>query len=174
MIRVTSPPLPLLLLLSAVVVAGCHRGLHDTGYAGTWERANAQAASRLSIVREGDGYRFRWNAATADGSWKVSCDWDGKCEETTDGKPVGRFTFSTRVDEVTHNLHVRCAGERLTPQHEAVSYEDELLLRRGGLTLVSRTIEADGSPLACPRCPKRRFAKISDAVEDPPRPAAGG
>ncbi len=161
-------------IVAAFLVAACgctvRPKVSDTGYAGTWARGNDRVRSTISIVRDGDGYRFRWSKASHDGKFAVRCDRDGVCKETLNGKLVARHRFSTSVDPATGRLRVAAAESRLLPEKVEIRYVDELTVEDGGRVLRSTTIERDGTALAEGSRPTRTFDKVADAVADLPGP----
>ncbi len=156
-------------LAAALLVAasGCtvRPKVSDTGYTGTWARGNDRVRSTISIVRHGDGYRFRWSKSSYDGKFAVRCGWDGACVETLNGVSVASHRFATALDRGTGTLKVSVVESRLVPEKLDLRYVDELTVEDGGKVLRSTTIERDGVVLdAGGGRPTRTFDKVADAV----------
>jgi hypothetical protein len=172
--RSTAARLALAVLLSTGWGCGASKKtISDTGYVGTWSRgADDRARSTLAIVRQGDQYRVRWNLETPDGKWKVTCTWDGPCEEYRDGENVASYTFSTSTDPKTGHLIVECNGKNHVKDGKDLHYVDEFILKGKGLVLQVKALAQDDGTFEESTRPRRRFEKIADAVEDPPRSLA--
>ena len=160
-------------LLVALLGASC--GPHevsDTGYVGTWAHGGPNAQSIISIVRDGESYRFRWRVVSNDGKWSVDCDWDGNCEEKFDGQTTVLHVFRPFVDPRTGHLKLDITREHVRGPERRVSHSVDLLeLEPGGLALWSYTVERDGKVFEGDHRPKRKLDKVSDRVADPPRGA---
>ena len=156
----------------AVVVAtlGCRPDsrVSDTGYAGTWRHGNERVTSTISIVRDRDGYRFRWGLHSADGNWEVECDWQGLCKEYVDGGQSAEYGFRTWVDPSSKHLMVECKGKISRPDEADEDYIDELVVEPGGLSLSSYTLERRGTTYGKDARPLHTFQKVSDTVAFPP------
>lgn len=140
----------------------------DTGYTGTWTRGTDRARSTVSIVPDGDGYRFRVEISTDDDSRTMTCDWDGRCEEVVGGRPVADHRFTTSVDPDSGHLIVACEVRRADDGEVLDRFVDELVVESGGRVLQVYTIERKGEPLKRGFGGKRTFEKISDEVASPP------
>ena len=164
-----------LAVLGLLVVAACGPGVSDTGYTGNWSRQGLGLVTTVSIVRQGDGYLFRWGRESDDRRLQVRCDWAGECEEKIDGQTSARYHMRSWVDEESGLLRVEGRGLRWegSEHEEEVHYVDELRVRRDGMLLVSRTIARDGVELEGRGHGRRIFEKTSDTVVDPP-PGSGG
>jgi hypothetical protein len=150
--------------------AGCSPKVSHTGYVGTWVRGSEERAqSRLSIVRDGERYRVRWNLASVDGRWKVTCDWEGPCVEYRDGEQVAEFRFNAKIDAPSGNLIVECNGRNLTGEGQDIHWVDEFVLGKRGLAMVARALVQGDRRFEGQQRPRRRFTKVSDQVDDPPR-----
>lgn len=156
----------------ALVATACSGGaeiVSDTGFVGTWGRGNDRAKTRFSIAEVDDGYRFHWRADSADGTWKVRCDWKGVCFEYFDEMKTTEFRF--RIWEGDDGIvRVECRGRYLESGRET-HYIDELVLADEGRTLEAWTVERDGQTFEGDRRPLRRYAKIADAI--PPGSGSG-
>jgi hypothetical protein len=156
--------------LSLVLAAtGCDREpvVTDTGYVGTWARGTGRARSMIAIRRAGaDGYAFRWGVSTPDDKWRVTCRWDGSCEEFVDGRRTSTYRFRTFVDPGTGRLRVTCTGTVTHPKPLAVHYVDELVVEPGGRVLWSYTVARGDQRFEGEARPKRSFEKVADAVAD--------
>lgn len=163
-----------ILALTAIALAamGCGGGLphvvSDTGYQGTWQRGNERVKSTISIVEVDGEYRFRWSKTSADGKVKVSCTWEGLCEEFVDGEKTSDYTFRTWMDAESGHLRVECNGEVYRPTPAKIHYIDELVLRKKGLVLRSHTIEDAGGTYEVGSGSLVTFTKVSDHVAEPP------
>jgi len=158
----------ILILFGLLALAGCEPQISNTGYTGTWSRDELNGSSIVAIVARGDSYLFRWGRQSDDGRLRVRCDWDGNCEEHYDGEQVAGYHFRSWIEEATGHLRVECRGEIFGESAEEVHYIDELVVRDEGLRLVSRNIEDRGKRFPPKQRGKRSFAKLSDAVVDPP------
>jgi hypothetical protein len=159
-----------LALVGAVASTACGPQISDTGYTGTWSKKGSNTQTTVAIVRDGEGYLFRWGRDSVDGRLKVRCDWEGNCEETFDGASTGRYKMRTWINEENGRLRVECRGTQLDHAGNTVElhYVDELLVRANGMRLVSRLVERDGTELEGRGHGRRVFDKISDTVIDPP------
>jgi len=152
------------------LAAGCASEVSPTGYVGTWVRGDAERAqSRLSIFKDGEAYRVRWDLSSADGRWKVACDWDGPCVESRDGEPVAEFRFTARVDEQSGRLVVECNGRNLVDQARSIHWIDEFAVDKTGKKLTAWTLVQGEQRFEGRKRPKRRFTKLSNEVPDAPR-----
>jgi hypothetical protein len=160
-----------LALLSGACTAKPRRT--SAGFEGTWARSGyiGNYRSTISILKEGERYRFRWKLDTEDGTWFVRCDWDGRCEETLDGKKVARYTFVVRPGATDSELEVECTRTPLDSEQGGYHYRDDLVLEPDGLHLTSYTRELNGRLYPRESTGVKRFEKIADGVADPP---AGG
>lgn len=163
-------------LVVLVFVTGCIEGPDtaptDTGYVGTWSRGNERAQSIVSIVREGEDYRFRWKVISENGGWYVNCDWDGRCEEfAEDGVKISDLQFRPYVHPDTGHLMVEVTQQVHVDPPRDVHYIDELVVEPGGQSMWSYTVERNGETYEGEFRPKRKLDKISDSVAAPPRPA---
>jgi hypothetical protein len=170
------------LLLGSIALVACGGGgglpdvVSDTGYQGTWRRGTERLQSTIAIVEVDGRYRFRWNKTTADGTWTVNCDWEGRCEEFVDGEKTSDYVFRVWVAEETGHLRVECTGTVHRPTAREVYSVEELIPRKQGLVLRAHTIGDAGSTYEVGAGPRRDFAKISDHVLEPPEgwsPPAG-
>ena len=161
---------PLLVLGLALALGACEREptISDTGYVGTWSKGTERSRSTISIRRKGDAYQFRWGASSADGNWKVRCDWSGRCEEFVDGEKTSDYRFRTWVDPRTNLLMVECRGKVFKPNQLDVHYVDQLEVEPGGRVLWSYTLERGGQRFDGDARPRRFFEKVSDEVVDDP------
>ena len=164
------PGLVAAILPALLLTAACETGvsLTDTGYEGTWTRGNDRVTSTLAIVKRGDGYLVRWGLETSDGRKVVRCDWNGACEERIEGESVATYRFRNWIDPDNGRLQIECTRELADDTQNAIHYIDELVVRKQGKKLVSRTEESGGQSFEGKSRPKRVFAKVSDAVVDPP------
>jgi hypothetical protein len=159
-------------LLLLLALPGCAPPLSDTGYVGTWTRGSERSKSTIAIHKESDRYLFRWKVDTADGKWRVRCDWDGRCEEHVDGAKVAEYRFETRVDPASGHLLVECNGNVTKPKPLTVHYLDELVVEPGGRVLWSYTLQRGGQTFEGEARPRRSFDKVSDDVGEAPGRAA--
>ncbi len=141
--------------------------VNNTGYTGTWSRGNDRVQSIVAIVKQPDGYRFRWTKVSSDGKLQVRCGWDGACEERLDGKVIANYRFTPSVD-ASGKLRIEAVEERLEPEKKTLHYVDQLEVEPGGKVLWSYTIERDGQKYEGNARPKRSFRKVSDGVAEPP------
>lgn len=160
------------MLLCLLGLPGCEPHVSDTGYAGTWTRGSARSQSTIAIHKDSDRYLFRWKVDTADGKWRVRCDWEGRCEEHVNGEKVGEYEFDTRVDPASGRLRVECTGNVTKPKPLAIHYVDELVLEPGGRVLWSYTLQRGGQTFEGEARPRRSFHKVSDDVGELPGRAA--
>lgn len=160
------------MLLCLPGLPGCAPRLSDTGYTGTWTRGSERSQSTIAIHKDSERYLFRWKVDTADGKWRVRCDWDGRCEEHVDGEKVAEYRFDTRLDPASGSLLVECTGNVTKPKPLAVHYVDELVLEPGGRVLWSYTLLRGGQTFEGEARPRRSFHKVSDEVGEPPGRAA--
>jgi hypothetical protein len=156
-----------------LVAMGCGGGglpdvVTDTGYQGTWQRGNERVKSTIAIVEVEGEYLFRWSVNSADGKWKVTCDWNGRCEEIIDGEKASEYAFRTWTDEESGQLRVECNGNIYGPPPVEVHYIDVLVPRKNGTVLRSHTIEDVNGTYEVGGGPRRDFTKISDHVAEPP------
>ena len=142
--------------------------LSDTGFTGTWSRGNDRNVSILAIVARDGGFRFRWIKRSFDGKYNVLCDWDGRCEERLNGELLATYTMQVRYVTETGALYTDTVEERQFPERQTFRYTDQLEVTDGGTTLWSYTTERDGRTYEATGRPKRSFAKVSNAVADPP------
>jgi len=161
------------LMVIAAALAGCSRPprVSDTGYAGTWGRGSVRARSTLAIVKDGAEYRFRWTAVSDDDKWKVTCDWDGKCQEFTKGEQVASYGLDCRVDPETGRLRVKTTRTGTPKSPDNHTDVDELVVEPGGKVLRSSVIQRDDEHFAAGAGSTRFFDKVSDDVDDPPSTA---
>lgn len=157
-----------ILSLVIALLGACSRTpeVSDTGYVGTWSRGNDRITSVISIRQDGGRYRFRWERHAADGKSRVTCDWDGRCEEFVNDAKTSEYRFTTWTDPDGGQLVVRCDGVVLAPSERETFYVDMLELSEDGLTLIARTIERDGQTFEGEYRPKHEFRKIDDRVMD--------
>ena len=145
----------------------------DTGYVGTWRRANDRAASIVAIVKTDAGYAFRWTKRSyvPDGTLKlvVDCGWDGRCIETLEGVEQARYDFRTWIHPDTGRLMVEGNEIRTVPERLELHFIDELVVEPGGQVLWSYTAMKNGQTFEGGGRPMRSFRKVSDGVADPPR-----
>jgi hypothetical protein len=160
-------------LLWAAVAMACAPRISDTGYVGTWARGSDRVRSTIAIYKDGEEYLFRWKVDTADGKWRVRCDWDGRCEEQVDGEKVSDYRFVARKDPATGHLIVECDGVVSKPKHAVIHYVDELVVEPGGRVLSSYSLERGGQRFEGGARPKRSYEKVADEVGERPRPRAG-
>lgn len=152
------------------IVGSCHGNVSDTGYVGTWARGKPESRSIISIGKSGDQYRFTWKLKSVDGKWIVTCNADAHCVETFDGKKIGDYQFTTRVDPETGHLIVQgdhTAYEESGEVKGTVRDLDELVVENQGLSLGCYTFERNGEKMTRAEGPQRHFDKISDAVLEP-------
>ena len=159
-----------LAILSLLLSTACGPRVSDTGYVGSWIREGIGVVTTISIVGQGDVYRFRWGRESDDGRVHVRCNWEGECTEMIDGETAATYQMRSWVDEESGLLRVECRGRRGTGTEREVDvhYVDELLVRRDGMRLVSRVIASNGVVFEGKGHGKRVFEKLSDAVVDPP------
>jgi hypothetical protein len=164
------------LLLSALVAAGCsgEPEISNTGYVGMWKRGSDELQSTISIVRNGDGYLFRWNLASADNRRKVDCDWSGYCKEFSDGELTAEHWFEAVVnpdnDRIVLTGRARFRGENQREDR----FVEELRVRKEGAQLRVVRFEFNDTVYEGDARPRWIFYKISDEVLDPPADAARG
>jgi hypothetical protein len=142
--------------------------LSDTGFAGTWSRGNERNVSILAIAARDGAFRFRWIKRSFDGKLSIVCGWDGNCEERLNGTLVATYTMQARYVAATGALYTDTVEERQFPERQTFRYTDQLEVTDGGTTLWSYTTERDGRHYEDGARPKRSFAKVSNAVADPP------
>jgi hypothetical protein len=162
------------LILAGVLAAAssCRmdRMITDTGYRGTWRRANDRNESIVAITDAGGRWRFRWIKRSFDHKFRVDCDWMGHCEERLNGAVIATYTIVTRYDE--GKLYTDTVEERVSPVKVTARYTDVMEVRDGGRTLWNFTTDRDGQHFDGDERPNRTFDKIADGVADPPRSAA--
>jgi hypothetical protein len=156
------------------------RGLPDrvtnTGYEGTWQRGNERVRSRLAIVKHNGEYLVRPDKTSADGTVKMKCDWDGKCEEFVEGEKTSDLTFRAWIAEERGYLRIECKGQVYAPSQLDIHYIHELKVRKQGTNLRSWTILDQNGEYAFREGAQRNLTKICDYVRDPPegwRPQSG-
>ena len=163
-------------MVVAAALAGCSSApkISDTGYVGTWGRGNDRARSTIAIVKDGEGYRFRWTAASPDEMWKVTCGWDGHCKEFVKDEQVASYVIESVLDPESGRLHVKSTrtGSQKRPPMNNVDL-DELVVEFGGKVLRSYIIQRNDEHFAPGEGSTRYFDKVSDEVDDPP-PASKG
>jgi hypothetical protein len=158
--------------VAAMLMLGACSGdptISDTGYSGTWLNENPRTGSRIAILKQGDRYLFRWSKLGRTDDFRVSCDWDGRCEEWHSGRKQATYVFTTTTDPASGRIRVDCLETRLRPEVRTLHYVDELLVESGGQTLRSVTIERDGTIYEGGKGPQRTFTKVGDSVADPPQ-----
>jgi len=159
-------------LVAAALACACtaRPSVSDTGFVGTWARSGAIGGYRsiVSILKDGDRWLFRWKLDTEDGTWKVRCDWSGRCEEFVDEKRIGTYTFHVREEPGQDFLSVDCVREDLREGRNGYHYRDELVLNPGGLSVTTYTLELNGTLYPRESARKLTLEKISNTVADPP------
>jgi hypothetical protein len=158
-------------LFALTFVAACAPKVSDTGYVGTWARGSTYNTSTIAIHHGKDGYRFRWKVDSADGRWRVRCNWDGRCEEHVDGAKAAEYVFVTRQDPATGHLLVECTGKVSRPKPAEIHYLDELVVSPDGKELWSYSLERGGQRFQGDARPKRAFRKVANEVGELPREA---
>lgn len=161
--------------VAEIEVPGVGDPVSDTGFVGSWMRGNELNKSVVMIFHDGERYRFRWQARSQDGHWRVDCDWDGHCEEFDGDRLVANHTLRVSESEGDGRLLVEKTSVRADDPQKSAVYVDEWQVEDGGRALeflaVRRLDQSfDGSEEARPR---GRFDKISDRVADPPPTASG-
>lgn len=158
------------LALSGIGLAACSPKVSDTGYLGTWIRGRPESRSLISISKDGDRYGFHWKLKTVDGKWTVSCDAKSHCVEVYEGKKIGDYDFTTRVDAASGHLIVESFQTSYEPDGSVrgtVRDLDELVVEENGLKLGCYTFERNGKKMTRAEGPQRHFDKYSDAVMEP-------
>ena len=159
------------LMFVAVALAGCSSApqISDTGYVGTWGRGNERSRSTIAIVKVGEGYRFRWIAASENEKWKVICDWEGNCKELLKDEQVATYLIEPSLDPASGRLHVKTTrtGSKTSPPIHNVDL-DELVVESGGKVLRSYIIQRNEDHYPPGEGSTRFFDKVSDEVDDPP------
>ncbi len=156
--------------LGLVLVFGCttRPKVTDTGYTGTWAKGNEFSRSTISILRKGDRVWFRWGVSSQNDKWSVKCTWDGRCEETDNGKKLSEYTFKTWVDKKTDRVMVEASRLLFKPEKRTIHWIDELRVAPGGKTLYSFTIERDEDKWVAGTGPQYTFEKVADSIGTPP------
>jgi len=161
-----------LLCVAMLLAAACGGGLPevvtDTGYEGTWQRGNERVQSTFSIVEIEGEYRVRWGKTSDDGKLRVTCDWDGRCEEFVDGEKTSDYLYRAWLDESSGRLRLACRGTVVQPTPLEIDWVDELKLRDEGRVLRFIRIEDRVYRFDPARPPRRDYDKLSDFVADPP------
>jgi hypothetical protein len=157
-------------IVVAVALSGCSRAprISDTGYVGTWARGTERSRSTIAIVKDGNEYRFRWTAATDDGTWKVTCGWDGNCKEFAKDQQVASYVIEIRLDPETSRLRVKNTRIGTPKSPENNMDVDELVVEKGGKVLRSYVIQRNDQHFEPGKGSTRYFDKVSDEVDDPP------
>lgn len=144
----------------------------NTGYTGTWTRANDRVASVLAILLDTGGYRFRWNKVSYDEHGKVAlvvdCTWDGDCVEILKGEKVATFRHTTSIDPATGHLIVEAIESREKPEPFTHRIVDEFVLDPDGLHMTAYTLERRGETFSGDGRPMKHFVKVADGVAFPP------
>ncbi len=160
--------------LIALLLGACSDdpAVSDTGYRGTWVLKTNRTVSMLSIAERDSAYLFRWKKYDPEGTFRVDCDWNGRCVEWRNGEKGAEYQFTANMDPASGRLRVACAETWLLPIYQTHHYTDELVVEPGGKVLWSYTVERDGNTYPPGKGPQRAFTKVADAVADPPRKAA--
>ena len=141
----------------------------DSGYRGTWRRANDRNESLVAIAEVGGRWYFRWLKRSFDKKFRVSCDWDGQCEERLNGMLVATYTIAVRYDAASGRLYTDTIEQRVVPTSLTARYTDVMEVRNAGMELWNFTVVRDGQHFEGDARPNRTFVKIADGVADPPR-----
>ena len=160
----------LALVAIALATAGCGGPAvpSDTGFNGTWGKETSTVQVAMYIWHDGQEYRFRMWRESRDGVGRITCDWDGHCEEFLNDQKTSDLQFSLQESAAPGNLLLHCEGTVFHPRELAINYTHELSLTEDRLTLVSHTVESQGNRYEGDARGKRELAKISDAVPEPP------
>jgi uncharacterized membrane protein len=143
----------LLMLMALVTVYSIYPVMHraylsepvsDTGYFGTWERLGEQP-SRISLRRDGDGYRFRWSLD--DGPQSVHCDDHGVCTEFFQGDRLYEWSFRAYREAGSEELRLERVRKSLDEDAAPLQEVDRLVVQPGGLELRAFTIERNHEKL---------------------------
>ena len=160
------------LLLLAASCSGRPLGPTNTGYTGTWTRANVRASSVIAIRLDTAGYHFRWNKVSYDERGKIAltvdCDWNGDCVETLKGERVATFRHAASVDPKTGHLVVEAVESRERPDAFTHRIVDEFVLDPDGLRMTAYTRERQGQIYEGDGRPMKHFVKVADGVAYPP------
>lgn len=158
------------LMIVAAVLSGCSSPpkISDTGYTGTWSRGNDHARSIIAIVNDGGTYRFRWTQKSQGGTTRVTCDWDGKCEQFKDDAKIATYVIDCRMDADKKHLMVKLSRTGTPRSPDTHTDLDELVVDSGGKRLRSFVVQHDAEHFVLGAGPTRYFDKVSDDVDDPP------
>ncbi len=134
----------------------------DSPLIGTWEQKGPQAVAVLSIAHDGETFRIRPGKEVFDGSMKVTCDWDGTCDEFNYGILKLQYRSTVWTEEESGNLMWRWEGQSVNSD-VSVDFVYEL--------------EVEGDELICyrrkvgdrPDASLKRYRRVSDEVRSPPR-----
>ena len=157
--------------LAVAVTGSCNLPpmISDTGCRGTWRR-NAGPIELIAAITEVEGrWYFRWTRISRDGSQKVTCAWNGPCEERLNGKIAATYAITTRFDDARHALAIDTIEERVYPSKKTVRSSEILEVTDSGRTLLIFTTDRDGQHFEGGARPRRAFSKVADSVADPPR-----
>ena len=154
--------------VAALVACSSAPKISDTGYVGTWGRGNDRARSTIAIVKDGDGYRFRWQGLGDSGGWRVTCGWDGSCKEFARGELIATYIIQTSVDPGTGRLRVTTTRTGTSKSPGDNVDVDEIVVESGGKVLRSYVVQRNEQRYEAGKGSTRLFDKISDRVDDPP------
>jgi len=168
----TRPPKTVAIGLVLAAVSACDLPpmISDTGYRGTWARGNERNVSIVAITEVGGRWYFRWTKRSADGRREVFCDWNGRCVERSNGKPIATYAITTRYDADRGILTTDTVEERVGSVTKRFEYTDVMEVGDHGLTLWNSTTDRDGQHFDGDARPRRSFTKVANSVADPPRP----
>ena len=158
-----------LLAVCVAAVTGCGTAPPtNTGFDGSWGKETAALEIAMYIWHDGDAYRFRMLRQSTDGTGRITCDWDGNCEEFLNDRKTSDLKFRIEESATGESLLLHCDGRVFYPDELEISYIHELKLSEDGLQLFSYTVESQGVRFEGDRRGMRTMVKISDAVPDPP------
>ncbi len=141
----------------------------DTGLRGTWVRRAGEGLSIVSITEIDGRWYVRSTRRSPDGTQSTRCEWDGRCQETLDGKLAATSTVTTTYDPDTATLTTDIAEERIYPSKKTIHLREDLLVDDHGRTLRIFTVDRGGQRFEHKGGPQRWLTKVADSVPDPPR-----
>lgn len=166
--RMIGGAVAVVLAMVALAACGGSAAPSNTGFKGTWTKETSSLEVAIYIWHDGRDYRFRMMRASKDGTGKITCDWDGNCEEFLNDRKTSDLRFRLEDTGVPGSLLLHCDGLVRYPGKQEIHYIHELNLSEDGLTLLSYTVESQGVRYQGDARGLRTLQKMSDAVPDPP------